>query len=84
MHIPRASAKGLGKHHAWTPPVCQALICDGVKVKIAAMHPDFAVRRKPAVPDGICWSGSHQICVLSRTPVFSDFPDHGLTCSAIT
>ncbi|CAL8472912.1 protein of unknown function [Caballeronia sp. S22] len=55
-----------------------------MKVKIAAMHPDFAVRRKPAVPDGICWSGSHQICVLSRTPVFSDFPDHGLTCSAIT
>lgn len=27
--------------HAWTPPVCQAFICDGSKVRIAAMHPDF-------------------------------------------
>lgn len=35
--------------HAWTPPVCQALICDGQKVKIAGMHPDFNARRKPAV-----------------------------------
>src|ERR1700746_3783176 len=70
-------------HHAWTPPVCQALIYDGLKVKIAAMHPDFDVRLRPAVPDGICWSRSHQICVLLCTPVYSDFLDHGLTCLAI-
>ncbi len=27
--------------HAWTPPLCQAFICDGSKDGIAAMHPDF-------------------------------------------
>jgi hypothetical protein len=37
-------------HHAWTPPVCQALICDELKVEIAAMHPDFDVRREAGGP----------------------------------
>lgn len=37
-------------HHARTPPACQALICDGVKVLIAAMHPDFGVRRTAGGP----------------------------------
>jgi hypothetical protein len=32
---------GEGRCHAWTPPVCQAFICDGLKVWIAAMHPDY-------------------------------------------
>ena len=39
---------------------------------------------RPAVPDGIRWPDSHQIRVLVRTLVYSEFPGHGLTCLAIT
>lgn len=48
------------------------------------MHPDFGASSEPAVPDGICWSSSYQICVLLRTMKCSDFLDQGLACLAIT
>jgi hypothetical protein len=44
---------------------------------IAAMHPDFTVRRTAGWPD------SHHSCVLSCTLVYPEFPDHGLTCRAV-
>ena len=39
-------------------------IGEGKKAEIAAIDPDFESRRKPGVPDGICWSMPNHVFAL--------------------
>ena len=66
------------------PRFASFAVSDGSKVSIAAIHPDFDVRRTPAVPDGIRWPAPQSADRTRGALTSMGFAGHGLTCLAIT